>query len=177
MVDTEGNEGSRTEGAVGSDLYTLLLDPLDQNVLLEVGMEFNYEGKRKIRLVKAVQVSLKVQNTVVTRTLENSGLDLGIGQEVHEELDVEVGDTNVASNAVFNQLLQLRPALVEGSTVKGNLVLTRLEPLRGIGSIVGNVLQGNGDYRNRSATRIHRMTQSPKHVTYSESNKDQRRKG
>lgn len=41
LVNTEGDEGGRTEGAVSSDLNALFLDPLDQGALLKVGVEFN----------------------------------------------------------------------------------------------------------------------------------------
>jgi hypothetical protein len=81
----------------------------------------------------------------ITLTLENGRLDLGIGQEVHDELDVEVGDTNVASNTVLNQLLKFGPALVKRGTFKGNLLLTGLEPTSGVSSLDSDVLQRNGD--------------------------------
>jgi hypothetical protein len=40
-VDTKGNERSRSEGTVSSDLDTLFLDPVDQGGLLEVRVKFN----------------------------------------------------------------------------------------------------------------------------------------
>jgi len=41
LVNTEGDEGGRTEGAVSSDLDSLFLDPLDEGALLKVGVKFN----------------------------------------------------------------------------------------------------------------------------------------
>jgi len=90
--------------------------------------------------------------------LKSSRLDLSIGQEVHEKLNVEVGDTNVAGKTIGNKLLNFSPALVHGSTVKGDLVLTRLEPARGVSSLDGNVLQGNGDYKTDCQSKPNQLT-------------------
>jgi hypothetical protein len=141
LVDTKGNERGRTEGAVCSDLDALLLNPLDQSVLLKVGVKFDW-GRRRTLVERLKRLTWFLS---ITLTLENGRLDLGIGQEVHDELDVEVGDTNVASNTVLNQLLEFGPALVKRGTVKGKLLLTRLEPTSGVSGLDSDVLQRNGD--------------------------------
>jgi hypothetical protein len=110
--------------------------------------------------------------------LKSSRLDLSVGQEVHKKLNVEVGDTNVAGKTLLNQLLNLRPALVHGSTVKSDLVLTRLEPARGVSGFDGNVLQGNGDYKMRFQLKPNQIVRPLQRLcTHSEPSKDQHIQG
>lgn len=111
------NVGGRTEGRVGHDLDTLLLDPVDQAGLLEVRVQFD---------------------------LEDGRLDLAVAEHVQDGLDVEVGDTNVAGLAVFNDLLEFAPAVLDGGAFIGELVLAGLDPAGGrVGFSDGSVLTGD----------------------------------
>jgi hypothetical protein len=77
--------------------------------------------------------------------LKNSRFNLGIGQEVHDKLDVHVGDTNVTSKTGINKLLELGPQLMERRTLKFNLVSSGLVPSRRVSSLNSNMLERNRD--------------------------------
>lgn len=75
-------------------------------------------------------------------TLENSRLDVGISQEIQNELDVKVGDTNVLGLARLGDLFHLAPAVLHGRAFKLNFGGTvGLIPAGWISSFQSNVLQ------------------------------------
>lgn len=77
-------------------------------------------------------------------TLEDSGLDVGIGQEIQNELDIKVGDTNVLGLARLGNLFHLAPAILHGRAFKLNLGGTiGLIPAWWISGFQSNVLQRN----------------------------------
>lgn len=100
-LGTSSDKGSRAEGRVSGDGDALGLDPLDQILLLKVRVQLD---------------------------LEKGWLDLGVGEHVHQQLDVKVRDTNVADKAGFDELFHFGPAFVHRGTVQGDLIFTGLIP-------------------------------------------------
>lgn len=78
-------------------------------------------------------------------TLQNSGLDVGIRQEVKNKLDIEVRDTNVPGQASLDELLHFAPAVLHGRALELKLLGTGLVPARRVSCFNGNVLKRNRD--------------------------------
>lgn len=116
VLHVELEEAERTERRVGSDAETFLLDVLDQTGLDEVR---------------------------VVLDLENSRTDASVAEQVHDQLGVEVGDTDAAGELLVNQRLHSSPGLLDGSVAELDLV--SLAPAGGVLDGGVDVFQRNGE--------------------------------
>ena len=116
----ELEEGLRAQGGVGRDGDALALGVLHEARLGEVGVVFDLEGR---------------------------GRDLGVPEEVHDELAVEVADPDRLGHAVAHQLLHGRPRLLDRGVAGHDLLSVVGEagrvPVRGV-----DVLEGDGEVDN-----------------------------
>ena len=94
-LHVEFEEGLGPEGRVGCDGDALALGIFDETVLGEVWVVFDLEGGRG---------------------------DLGVAEEVHEELAVEVADADGFGQTVGYELLHGRPGLLDGGVTRDDIL-------------------------------------------------------
>ena len=79
--------------------------------------------------------------------LEGCGGDLGIAEEIHDELAVEVADTDGFGQPLANKAFHSRPGLLNGSVTGDNILAVigeaRWVSLRGV-----DVFEGDGEVDN-----------------------------
>ena len=79
--------------------------------------------------------------------LEGCGGDLGIAEEIHDELTVEIADADGFGQTLANKAFHSRPGLLDGSVTGDNILAiiceTRWVSLGGV-----DVFKGNGEVNN-----------------------------
>lgn len=118
----EFNKALRAKGRVSGDGDTLLFGEVDEVGLNEVWVVFD---------------------------LEDGDGDFGVAEGVHEEGALEVGDTDGAGEALFDEAFHSLPGLVDGD-VDGfdalvDTVITLVGPGSGVVLGVVDVLEGDGE--------------------------------
>lgn len=118
VLHVELLEGSRTEGRVGGDGNALVGSQLDQVRLDQVGVVLDLQGSRR---------------------------DLGVAEEVVEELALEVGDTDALGELVLNEALHGSPGLLDGGLGGADLGLAIVVPAGRVSDGGVDVLEGDGE--------------------------------
>lgn len=111
-------EGGRAEGGVGGDGDTLVLGEADEVGLDEVGVVLDLKG---------------------------GGADLGVAEEVVDQLALEVGNANGAGKTLLNEALHGAPGLLNGGVGAADLGDTVVEPAGRVADRGVDVLEGNGE--------------------------------
>ena len=89
-------ERRRPEGRVRRNRDAVLLRVLDQPCLHEVRVVLDLQGRRR---------------------------DLGVAEEVHDQLRAEVADSDALRQPFLDQLLHLRPSFLDGGFAEGEFVI------------------------------------------------------
>ena len=119
-LHVEFEEGLRTEGRVGRDGYAVALCESDETFLGQVGVVFDLEG---------------------------CGGHLGVAQEVHDELAVEVADADGFGQAFAHEAFHGRPCLLDGG-VPGDHVLAVIGEAGWVSLGGVDVFEGDGEVDN-----------------------------
>lgn len=117
MLHVELEERGRAERAVGSDGDALTLGKLEELLLGEVGVVLDLEGGRA---------------------------DLGVAEEVVDQLGLEVGDTNAAGEAGIDEALHGGPGLLDGGLAGANLIAL-VVPAGRVADGGVDILKGDGE--------------------------------
>lgn len=111
------NEALWAEGRVCCDGDTLALGIVDESLLGQVGVVFDLKSGRA---------------------------DTRITEQVHDELDVEVADTNVTGKTLLSDILHCRPGLLDCS-IAGDERVALVEETRGVADGRVDVFQRHGE--------------------------------
>jgi len=119
VLHVELAEAGGAERAVGSDGNALLLGKVKEKLLNEVGVVLDLEG---------------------------SGADLGVAEEVVEELGLEVGDTDALGQTLLDEALHSGPGLLDGGLAGADLGASIIVvPARGVADRGVDILEGDGE--------------------------------
>lgn len=118
VLHVELEEAGRAEGAVGGDGDALLLGQVQQLLLDEVRVVLDLQGGRA---------------------------DLGVPQQVIDELGLEVGDTNALGEATAYQPLHGSPSLLDGGLAGTDLGGTVIVPTRRVADRRVDVFKSDGE--------------------------------
>lgn len=118
MLHVELAERSRAEGGVGGHGDALSLGKVEEVLLDEVG---------------------------VVLDLKSGGADLGVAEEVVQELGLEVGDANALGETLLDERLHGRPGLLDGGLGGANLALAIKVPAGRVADRGVDVLEGDGE--------------------------------
>ena len=117
VLHVELEEAGGAERAVGGDGDALLLGEVEELLLDEVGVVLDLEG---------------------------GGADLGVAEEVVDQLALEVGDTNALGEALADEALHGGPGLLDAGIAGADLVAL-IVPAGGVADRGVDVLEGDGE--------------------------------
>ena len=118
VLHVELAEGSRAERRVSSDGDALSLGEVEEVLLDEVGVVLDLEGGRA---------------------------DLGVAEEVVQELGLEVGDTDALGETLLDEALHGGPGLLDGGLGGADLALAVIVPAGRVADGRVDVLEGDGE--------------------------------